>query len=289
MGAAEIFSVLLAEMKIKLGSNSDTRTINSAAALESKVTWNDIGGLDGVINELHECIVWPVTYRDKFVELGIKPPRGILLYGPPGTGKTMLAKAIATEVSANFISVAIPDLIKGEFGESEKALAATFENAKRSPSILFLDEIEAIFGTRENSGEVGKKLISQLFLEMDNIPEDSRLVILAATNAPDLIDASIQRSGRLDKKIYIPLPSESARLDILRRMVRHLSIEDDSDILCDLAKHELSGAEIKLLVRGACYVAIRNNRETLVRSDFETALQENKRVSTSSSIFDSVN
>ncbi|KAJ1668791.1 hypothetical protein IW140_000141 [Coemansia sp. RSA 1813] len=277
--ATEIFAALLDLLKTKNEHQLNAHETQSSALLHTKVTWEDVGGLEDVIKELHESVVWPVMNRDRFLKLGIKPTRGILLYGPPGTGKTMLAKAIATEVSANFISIAIPDLIKGEFGESEKALAAIFENAKRSPSILFLDEIEAIFGSRENAGQLGKKLISQLFLEMDNIPNDSRLVILAATNAPDLIDDSIQRPGRLDKRIYIPLPSESGRLDILRRSVRHLSIGDCDSVLQAMAKHQLSGAEIKLLVRGACYVAIRNNRENLERSDFEIALLENKRVS----------
>ncbi|KAJ2556493.1 hypothetical protein EV175_001966 [Coemansia sp. RSA 1933] len=278
--ASEIFAVLLDLLQAKdKHQTEDTGETQSSALLHTKITWKDIGGLDNVIKELHESVVWPVMNRDRFLKLGIKPTRGVLLYGPPGTGKTMLAKAIATEVSANFIAIAIPDLIKGEFGESEKALAAIFENAKRSPSILFLDEIEAIFGSREHAGQLGKKLISQLFLEMDNIPNDSRLVVLAATNAPNLIDDSIQRPGRLDKKIYIPLPSEAGRLDILKRCVRHLIIDDYDSVLQDMAMHKLSGAEIKLLIRGACYVAIRNNRENIVRSDFETALSENKRVS----------
>ncbi|KAJ2026551.1 hypothetical protein IWW57_003001 [Coemansia sp. S610] len=240
--------------------------------LKTSVHWQDIGGLDAVIEELKEAIVWPLLYRDEFVRLGIKPPRGVLLYGPPGTGKTMLARAAATEVSANFISVAIPDLVKGEVGESEKALAAIFENAARSPSIVFLDEIEAIFGSREQSGEVGKKLITQLFLEMDNIPEDANVVILAATNAPHLMDSSILRSGRLDKMIHIPRPDYSSRLDILTRATQHLSIENASGMLSRLAETEMSGAEIKSLVRCACYSAIQRGTKVLCEQDFDVAL-----------------
>ncbi|KAJ2747749.1 hypothetical protein GGI20_000219 [Coemansia sp. BCRC 34301] len=251
-------------------ASSDTEMLRKPLA--TSVCWQDIGGLDSVIEELKEAIVWPLLHRDEFVRLGIRPPRGVLLYGPPGTGKTMLARAAATEVSANFMSVAIPDLIKGEVGESEKALAAIFESAARSPSIVFLDEIEAIFGSREQSGEVGKKLITQLFLEMDNIPEDASVVILAATNAPHLMDASILRSGRLDKKIHIPRPDYPSRLSILKRATRHLSIENADELLSSLAVAEMSGAEIKSLVRCACYSAIQRGTKVLSKQDFDAAL-----------------
>ncbi|KAJ2910860.1 hypothetical protein GGI21_000441 [Coemansia aciculifera] len=258
---------------LQYGSSAASASISvpSKAPVKS-VCWQDIGGLDSVIAELKEAIVWPLLYRDDFARLGIRPPRGVLLYGPPGTGKTMLARAAATEVSANFISVAIPDLVKGEVGESEKALAAIFEGAARSPSIVFLDEIEAIFGSREQSGEVGKKLITQLFLEMDNIPEDASVVILAATNAPHLMDSSILRSGRLDKKIHIPRPDFASRLDILTRATQHLSIDSTSELLPCLAEIEMSGAEIKSLVRCACYSAIQRGTTVLDKQDFDAAL-----------------
>ncbi|KAJ2546858.1 hypothetical protein GGH95_006747, partial [Coemansia sp. RSA 1836] len=155
---AELFASIASHSQLRHSLNCGASLASTSASVPSQppaksVCWQDIGGLDDVIEELKESIVWPLLYRDDFARLGIRPPRGVLLYGPPGTGKTMLARAAATEVSANFISVAIPDLIKGEVGESEKALAAIFENAARSPSIVFLDEIEAIFGSREQSGE----------------------------------------------------------------------------------------------------------------------------------------
>ncbi|KAI9479453.1 P-loop containing nucleoside triphosphate hydrolase protein [Coemansia mojavensis] len=252
--------------------DSTNMSRDKAAQTSSKVSWGDIGGLESVIEELQESIVWPLRFREQFHRLGIRPPRGILLYGPPGTGKTMLAKAAASEVSANFIPVAIPDLIKGEIGESEKSLAQVFETAKRSPSIVFLDEIEAIFGSRESSGEVGKKLITQLFLEMDSIPEHANVIVLAATNQLHLIDPSILRPGRLDKRIHIPVPDEPSRRDILCKVTRHLNIENADAIFDSLAKIEMPGAEIKALVKYACYSAIRRRSKTLTKDDFNTAL-----------------
>ncbi|KAJ2461241.1 hypothetical protein GGF42_000322 [Coemansia sp. RSA 2424] len=275
---AELFASIASHSQPRHSLNCGASLASTSASVPSQpqaksVCWQDIGGLDDVIEELKESIVWPLLYRDDFARLGIRPPRGVLLYGPPGTGKTMLARAAATEVSANFISVAIPDLIKGEVGESEKALAAIFENAARSPSIVFLDEIEAIFGSREQSGEVGKKLITQLFLEMDNIPEDASVVILAATNAPHLMDSSILRSGRLDKRIHIPRPDYASRLDILTRATQHLSVDNASDLLSSLAETEMSGAEIKSLVRCACYSAIQRGTKVLCKQDFDAALE----------------
>ncbi|KAJ2355539.1 hypothetical protein GGF43_002625 [Coemansia sp. RSA 2618] len=266
--AAELF----AAVSTHICANATDSVHIAAAQPASSVCWSDIGGLDGVIAELEEALVWPLRLRDQFVRLGIRPTRGILLHGPPGTGKTMLAKAAAHHVSANFIAVAIPDLIKGEIGESEKALARVFETARRGPSIVFLDEVEAIFGSRESSGEVGKKLVTQLFLELDGIPDDANVVVLAATNERRLIDDAILRAGRLDRQIHIPMPDARQRLDILHKATRHLQIEDTS-VFAGLAESEMTGAEISSLVRYACYSAIQRGTKTLNRQDFEAALQ----------------
>ncbi|KAJ1722672.1 hypothetical protein LPJ53_002930 [Coemansia erecta] len=266
-------SSVIEHVAMRTQGKSAAETFAVLAETLGVVRWEDIGGLADIIDELKESIVWPILCRDQFRKLGIRPPRGVLLYGPPGTGKTMLAKAAATEVLATFIPIAIPDLIKGEVGESEKALAAVFETAKRSPSIVFLDEIEAIFGSRDQAGEVGKKLISQLFLEMDNIPDDAHLVILAATNAPHLMDESILRPGRLDKKIHVPRPGYASRHDILGRTTRHLDIDNRKELIATLAELEMSGAEIKALVRAACYSAIQRGSKVLTESDFDSAIE----------------
>ncbi|KAJ2156791.1 hypothetical protein GGF46_004954 [Coemansia sp. RSA 552] len=264
--AAEVFAAVAAQTDLLHATTPAPRT-------HSAVRWSDIGGLDNVVAELQESIVWPHRYHEQFRRLGIRAPRGVLLHGPPGTGKTMLARAAATEVSAAFLPVAIPDLIKGEVGESEKALALVFEMARRAPSIVFLDEIEAIFGTRESAGEVGKKLISQLFLEMDSIPEDASVTILAATNERRMIDPSILRPGRLDKEIHVPMPEAAGRRDILGKATAHLDIDGAAKgMLDELAQVEMTGAEIRSLVRYACYTAIQRGSSTLCQADFEVAL-----------------
>ncbi|KAF9353074.1 hypothetical protein BGX26_009134 [Mortierella sp. AD094] len=158
------------------------------------VYWSDIGGLENVKRTLEESVIWIYKHAEAYARMGISPSKGVLLYGPPGTGKTLLAKAVATESEANFMAVSIPDLIKGEVGESEKAIAKIFKMANRcNPCIVFLDELEAIFGTRESSGGLGKQLISQLLLELDDCVKG--VVILAATNHPEAIDSSILRPG----------------------------------------------------------------------------------------------
>ncbi|KAG0184293.1 hypothetical protein DFQ28_011432, partial [Apophysomyces sp. BC1034] len=181
------------------------------------VRWSDIGGLASAKNALEESIVWVYKHADAYRRLGVQSSKGVLLYGPPGTGKTMLAKAVATESSANFLPVSIPDLVKGEVGESEKAVVRIFQTAIRcSPCVIFLDELEAVFGTRESSGDVGKKLVSQFLLEIDQLDMvEQSVILLGATNHPDSIDSSILRPGRLDRLVHVGTPAEEERLQIL--------------------------------------------------------------------------
>ncbi|KAJ2180323.1 hypothetical protein GGF45_002024 [Coemansia sp. RSA 551] len=264
--AIEARGLVAAELFALVSSHIHTSTESKTTAQsEPDVKWSDIGGLDTAITQLKESLIWPFLYSSSFRRLNIQASRGILLHGPPGTGKTMLARAAAHEARVQFISVSIPDLIRGEIGESEKSLARIFATARRSPSIVFLDEIDAVFGVREGAGEVGKKLITQLFLEMDL----GGVVVLAATNDASRIDEAVLRPGRLDRLVLVPRPNKSGRLDILQKVTRGLKIEESVEWL---AEHELSGAEIKSVVRFACYSAIRRSTTILNRSDFEHAM-----------------
>ncbi|KAJ2498014.1 hypothetical protein GGH96_004646 [Coemansia sp. RSA 1972] len=264
--AAELFALVSSHIH-KDTSHGTGAGPTPVTQSEPDIAWSDIGGLDTAITQLQESLIWPFLYSSSFRRLNIRPSRGILLHGPPGTGKTMLARAAAHEARVQFISVSIPDLVRGEIGESEKSLARIFATARRSPSIVFLDEIDAVFGVREGAGEVGKKLITQLFLEMDL----GGVVVLAATNDAMRIDEAVLRPGRLDRLVLVPRPGRDGRLDILRKVTRSLQTEES--VLEWLAEHELSGAEIKSIVRFACYSAIRRSSATISRCDFSDALQ----------------
>ncbi|KAF9289089.1 hypothetical protein BGZ68_010044 [Mortierella alpina] len=238
------------------------------------VHWSDIGGLEGVKKVLEESVIWLYKHAEAYARMGITPSKGVLLYGPPGTGKTLLAKAVATESEANFMAVSIPDLIKGEVGESEKAIAKVFNTATRcSPCIVFLDELEAIFGTRESSGGLGKQLISQLLLEMDNCGKG--VVILAATNHPEAIDASILRPGRLDRLVYVPPPNFEERvaiLEILKNTTRFSGTVDLRTV--SNLTNNFTGADMKAIVRKAGLYALKANRASIDAQDFFAATSD---------------
>ncbi|KAG0231586.1 hypothetical protein BGW42_008737 [Actinomortierella wolfii] len=240
------------------------------------VPWSSIGGLEQVKATLEESVIWLYKHQTSFARLGITPSKGILLYGPPGTGKTMLAKAVATESEANFMAVSIPDLIKGEVGESEKAVARIFRTATRcSPCVVFLDELEAMFGTRESSSGFGKQLISQLLLDIDD--SGPGVVILAATNHPEMIDSSILRPGRLDRLVYVPPPTKSEREAILRILSQ--STRFDPTVNLDLISERTdnyTGADLKALVRKAGLAALKASRNCIQQEDFEVALLDVK-------------
>ena len=226
------------------------------------VRWTDVGGLDEAKRILNELIEWPAQYPDLFKKAGVVPPKGILLYGPPGVGKTLLAKAVATESGANFISVKGPALMSRWVGETERAVRELFHKAKlASPCIVFLDEIDSI-APRRGGGEgssVTDRTIAQLLTEMDGVQELRGVVVLAATNRKDLVDPALLRAGRFDFLIELPPPDPAARLAIFKVHTRGRPLAADVDlaVLAGAASEGQSGADIELACRNASLAAIR--------------------------------
>ena len=230
------------------------------------VTWKDIGGLEDLKTELKEAVELPLKHPHIFKEIGIKPPRGILMYGPPGTGKTLLAKAVAKESEANFILIKGPELLSKFVGESEKAVRKIFEKARQaSPSIIFFDEIDSIAPKRGRSFDSGaiERVLNQLLTEIDGLVELNDVVVIGATNRPDIIDTALLRPGRFDRVILTPIPDYEARLDILRIHTKNMPLAADVDLL-KLAKETESyvGADLEALCREAGMLALRENLKT---------------------------
>ncbi len=226
------------------------------------VKWDDIGGLSDVKQQLVESVEWPLTYAKLFEHMDAEPPKGILLYGPPGTGKTMLAKAVATESQANFISIKGPEFLSKWVGESEKAVRETFRKARQAaPSVIFLDEIDSIAPARgggSSDSHVTERVISQILTELDGLESLNSVIVIAATNRPDIIDSALLRPGRFDRLIEIGLPDELARLEILKIHAGKKPLAADVS-LEDLAKktEKYSGADLSAIVNEAVMLAIR--------------------------------
>lgn len=247
------------------------------------VSWEDIGGLEEIKEKLREAIEWPLKRPEMFRRLGIKPPRGILLYGPPGTGKTLLAKAVAKESEANFILVNGPSLLSKWVGESEKAVREIFRKARQTaPTILFFDEIDAIAprrGRGEGEGRVGERMVNQLLTEMDGLESLNEVVVIGATNRPDIVDPALLRPGRFDQLILTPVPEEKAREKIFGVHLEKMPLEKDVDRGV-LAKRTQSyvGADIQGVCREAAMMALREDKEAkrVGMKHFEKALEKVK-------------
>ncbi|MEN2974039.1 MAG: CDC48 family AAA ATPase [Candidatus Caldarchaeales archaeon] len=244
------------------------------------VRWEDIGGLEELKQRLVETVEWPLKYPEKFEKFDIKPPRGILLYGPPGCGKTLLAKAVATESEANFISVKGPEIFSKWVGESEKAVREIFRKAKQaSPCIIFFDEIESIIPRKDlldDSSGVTNRVSSQLLSEMDGVEELADVIVIGATNRPNLIDPAVLRPGRLDRLIYVPPPDEKARFSIFKIYTRRMPLANDVNLRELAARTEgYSGADLESVCREAALSALRKNIEAeyVSKEDFEEALR----------------
>ncbi|MFP3215248.1 MAG: CDC48 family AAA ATPase [Candidatus Micrarchaeota archaeon] len=226
-----------------------------------EVHYEDIGGLKNEIQKIREMVELPIRYPELFERLGIEPPKGVLLYGPPGTGKTLLAKAVANESDANFISISGPELVSKFVGESEERLRMIFKEAEeKAPSIIFMDEIDAIAPRREEAtNEVERRMVSQLLTLMDGISKRGQVIVLAATNRPEAIDPALRRPGRFDREIEIGVPDRNARKEILQIHTRNMPLAKDVD-LDELANitHGYTGADLSALVREAAMATLRS-------------------------------
>ena len=254
------------------------------------VTWDNIGGLKDLRNELYYDIVMPILEPKKLKLIGINKAIGVLLYGPPGCGKTLLAKAVANEAKANFISIKGPELLNKYVGESERAIRLLFIRAKNSsPCIIFFDELDALVPKRSNeNNNSSERVVNQLLTEMDGLEDRKQIFIIAATNRPDIIDPAMLRPGRLDKLLYVPLPEKNDRISILETLIRNLPIEKDLNLIEVFDNKKLdgfSGADLAALVREAQLNALKrlsgnslkfNNLEledcTILKEDFYNAM-----------------
>jgi len=226
-----------------------------------EIRWTDIGGLEDVKEELREIVEYPLKFRDAYEALSIEVPKGVLLFGPPGTGKTLLAKAVATESGANFIAVRGPEVLSKWVGESEKAIREIFRKARQAaPTVVFFDEIDAVAPARGMGIDTGvtERIVNQLLAEMDGIEKLENVVIIAATNRPDILDPALLRPGRFDRLIYVPPPDKQARLEILKVHTRKVALDEDVS-LEELAERTegYTGADLAALVREATLRALR--------------------------------
>ncbi len=237
-------------------------TLREVLVESPNVKWEEIGGLEKPKQELMESVEWPLKYSALYRHMNATPPKGLLLYGPPGTGKTLLAKAVASESEANFISVKGPEFLSKWVGESEKAVRETFRKARQAaPCVIFLDEIDAIAPVRGNSSDSGvtERVISQLLTEMDGLESLHNVVVIAATNRPDIIDPALLRPGRFDRMVYIGPPDLSARKDIMRIHTKGKPLDDDVDLDKLASKMDnYTGAEIAAVCNEAVMLAIRD-------------------------------
>ncbi len=245
-----------------------------------KVTWDDIGGLDHVRQELVETVEWPLKQRETFTRLGIKPPKGVLLYGPPGTGKTMLAKAVANQTQANFILVKGPELLSKWVGESEKAVRQIFEKARQAaPTIIFFDEIDSMAPKRGGNSDsnVTERVVNQLLTEIDGLQELNDIVIIGATNRPDILDPALLRPGRFDRIQLVPTPDKEARKKIFEIHLDGVSASTNVNIehLVDNTEGYV-GADIESVVREAAILAIRDDPKlsSIDKKYFDQALEK---------------
>lgn len=263
-----------------LPSEFDSRVKAMEVDEKPTETYSDVGGLDKQIEELVEAIVLPMKRADKFKELGIRAPKGALMYGPPGTGKTLLARACAAQTNATFLKLAAPQLVQMFIGEGAKLVRDAFALAKeKAPTIIFIDELDAIGTKRFDSEKSGDREVQRTMLELlnqlDGFSSDDRVKVLAATNRVDVLDPALLRSGRLDRKIEFPLPTEDSRAQILQIHSRKMTTDEDINWQ-ELARStdEFNGAQLKAVTVEAGMIALRNGQSSVKHEDFVGAIGE---------------
>ncbi len=243
-----------------------------------RVNWKDLGGLGALKQELIEAIEWPIKRPEKFRQMGIRPPKGILLYGPPGTGKTMIAQAVANETNANFISVRGPQMLSKWVGESEKAIREIFRKARQvSPAIIFFDELDSIAPMRgmDDGNRVMERVVNQLLAELDGLEELKDVVVIAATNRPDILDPALLRSGRFDRLLMIGAPDKLGRYEILKIHTAKMPNSEDVNLdeLAELTEGYV-GSDLDSLCREAALLALRENLDKVDMNHYLEALKK---------------
>jgi len=254
------------------------------------ITWDDIGGLDSIKQDLAEAVEWPLKHPESFKRIGIRPARGILLYGPPGTGKTLLAKAVAKESEANFIQIKGPELLSKWVGESEEGVRKIFERARQvAPCIVFFDEIDSLASKRGNEvgTRVGERVLNQLLAEMDGLEDLNDVLVIGATNRPDMLDSALLRPGRFDKILLVNAPSEKGRENILKIHTKNMPLSKEIKIT-DFAKETegYTGADLESVVREAGLLALREDiaANIVQKKHFDEAMKKVKPSITKSTI-----
>jgi len=242
--------------------------------------YSDIGGLDKQIQELIEAVVLPMTHKERFETLGIQPPKGVLLYGPPGTGKTLLARACAAQTKSTFLKLAGPQLVQMFIGDGAKLVRDAFALAKeKTPSIIFIDELDAIGTKRFDSEKAGDREVQRTMLELlnqlDGFQPNMNIKVIAATNRVDILDPALLRSGRLDRKIEFPAPTEEARARIMQIHSRKMNVNSDVNF-DELARctDDFNGAQCKAVCVEAGMIALRRNATELTHEDYMDAIME---------------
>ncbi|UWG50364.1 ATPase of the AAA+ class, CDC48 family [Halalkaliarchaeum sp. AArc-CO] len=265
------------------GSDGDTEgQVTPTPAPTTGVTYEDIGGLDEELELVREMIELPLSEPEVFARLGVEPPKGVLLYGPPGTGKTLIARAVANEVDATFITIDGPEIMSKYKGESEERLREVFQEAEaEAPAIVFFDELDSIAGKRDNGGDVENRVVGQLLSLMDGLDARGDVIVIGATNRVDTLDTALRRGGRFDREIQIGVPGEAGRREILEVHTRRMPLSEDVDVDKLAARtHGFVGADLESLVKEAAMTALRRARDAgeslsgveVRKRDFEAAM-----------------